>query len=132
MVMMVMVVVAMLACQLPPSPLLLIRRATKSPPLLLVPRAERLATERQVLVLDDSCLYPRVLARVDLSRRRVEGAEVGDEVIRRFLRRHGCHVGMRMRLRALVRVRLARVLSREMLVRAVESEQDPAKGMWRG
>lgn len=53
----------------PASAGLLLVAVAQPPPVLLVPRAQRLAAKRQVVVLDDGGLYPRVRGSVHLAGR---------------------------------------------------------------
>jgi hypothetical protein len=70
-----------LAYPLPAPPPLLLCVAAQPLALLLVPRAEGLAAEHEIFILDDGRLHPRVSAELDLARCRVVGPQVRDDVV---------------------------------------------------
>lgn len=55
--------------------------AAQPRPILLVPRAQGLAAEHEVLILDDDGLDPRLGLEVKLARCRVHGLQVGEQVV---------------------------------------------------
>lgn len=61
--------------------------AAETSALFLVPSAEGLSAEHEVLVFDDGRLYPGVCVGVDFSGGGVESLEIGEEIVLRF----GCH-----------------------------------------
>lgn len=62
--------------------LLLVRRGVaQTSPLLLVPSAQRLAAEHEVIVLDDGGLDPALGGEVDFPSVGIHGADVGNNVV---------------------------------------------------
>lgn len=64
---------------LPASRLLLVDVRAQPHPVLFIPRAQRLASEHEVVVLDDGGHHPRVAGRVHLVRGGVQHGQVGHE-----------------------------------------------------
>ena len=77
---------------LPASRLLLVDARAQPPPVLLIPRAQRFASEHKIIILnvDDGGHHPRVAGQVGLVHGRPEDGEVGDEHARLWRPVWGC------------------------------------------